>query len=169
MDSNNSIYRGFAPYATFGTGKKSHQPKFALSKNTVGQFFANAIFSYLISLMRFCQCNFWLFNFITAVQLTRIFGAYGPIMFALRLWVGFGSCFELTCIAIKDTQHHVFGRSLSSIVFGRTLLSIVFGRTLLEYCVRKDTFRVLCWEGHFLSIVFGRTHCIMFGRTLFRI
>ncbi len=41
-------------------------------------------------------------------------------------------------------------------MFGR-IFDIMFGRTLIEYCVRKDTFRVLCLEGHFLSIVFGRT------------
>jgi hypothetical protein len=29
---NNSKYRGFSPYATFGTWKNSHQPKIALGK-----------------------------------------------------------------------------------------------------------------------------------------
>ena len=67
---------------------------------------------------------------------TRIFGAYGPIMFALRVWVGFGASWRggplrENCIFLsiptwfqlhvwKDTWHHV----------------------------RKDTFWVLCSEGH---------------------
>ena len=65
---------------------------------------------------------------------TRIFGAYGPIMLALRVWVGFRARWR--------------GGTLS----------------------KKSSFVSIpasCSEGHFLSIVFGRTHCIMFGRTLF--
>ena len=44
-----SIYRGFLPNATFGSGKNSHQPKFALAKCNL----ANANFGLFISLVRF--------------------------------------------------------------------------------------------------------------------
>ena len=55
-------YRGFLPNATFGPGKKSHQPNFAL-----GKYLANAIFGQFISLLRFGLCVFGLFCFITAI------------------------------------------------------------------------------------------------------
>ena len=60
---------------------------------------------------------------------TRIFGAYGPIMFALWVWVGFEASWRGGPL-IENCN--------SSFMFGRTH-GIMFGRTLFEYCVRKDT------------------------------
>ena len=71
---------------------------------------------------------------LSKILLTRIFGAYGLIRFALQVWVGFRASWR--------------GGTLS----------------------KKSSFVSIpasCSEGHFVSIVFGRTHCIMFGRTLF--
>ena len=44
--------------------------------------------------------------------------------------------------------------------------SFMFGRTNTSHL---EGHMAACSEGHFLSIVFGRTHRIMFGSTLFRI
>ena len=77
---------------------------------------------------------------------TRIFGAFGPIMFALWVWVGFGASWKGEPLFLN-----------SSFMFGRTQSLCLEGHM------------AACSEGHFLSIVFGRTKYIMFGRTLFRI
>ena len=74
--------------------------------------------------------------FITFIIYTRIFGAYGPIMFALWVWVGS----EL--VGGEDPYVRtavLFQFQLNfSFMFGRTHGNM-FGRTLFEYCVRKDT------------------------------
>ena len=82
---------------------------------------------------------------------TRIFRAYGPIMFALRVWVGFEASpsvgtefmFQFQITSNSCSEGHI--------------------ASYLEGHMAS------CLEGHFLRIVFRRTHCIMFGRTLFRI
>ena len=62
------------------------------------------------------------------LYLTRIFGAFGPIMFALWVLVGFEASW-------RGGEPLFFN---SSFMFGRTH-GIMFGRTLFQYCVRKDT------------------------------
>ena len=99
--------------------------------------------------------NYGLFN------VTRIYGAYGPIMFALRLLLvccsfvnssGFGDQKYVqkdTYYHVwKDTWHHVRKDTFWELCSEGHFLRIVFGRTLFENCVLKDTFWVL----------FGRTH-----------
>jgi len=57
-DQDSVVYsRGSLPYATFGTGEKSHKPKIA-----IGKYLANAIFGS--------------FYFITAIGLMRFFGLF---------------------------------------------------------------------------------------------
>ena len=72
-------------------------------------------------------------NNFTLILITRIFGAYGPIMFALRVWVGFRASWKggRTAIFFQFQFNYSF-------MFRRTH-GIMFGRTLFEYCVRKDT------------------------------
>ena len=75
---------------------------------------------------------------------TRIFGAYGPIMLALRVWVGFraswrgGTFFKkssFVSISASCSEGHL--ALCSEGHFWR----ILFGRTLFEDCVQKDTFQ----------------------------
>ena len=85
---------------------------------------------------------FWLFSrgyglipdFIEPIYVTRVFGAYGPIMFALWVLVGFGASW----LPYVRTAVFFQFQLNSSFMFGRTH-GIMFGRTLFEYCVRKDT------------------------------
>ena len=76
----------------------------------------------------------------------RIFGAYVPIMFTLRVWV---------VLELWDPQFEL--QPNSSLCSERHMAT------------NSEGHMASCLEGHFLSVVFGRTHCIMFGRTLFRI
>jgi len=71
-------------------------------------------------------------SIIGPIWVTRIFGAYGPIMFALRVWVGFGASWKDGTFLRKAVFFN------SSFMFGRTHC-IMFGKTLFEDCVRKDT------------------------------
>ena len=75
--------------------------------------------------LAFCQFDF-----------TRILGAFGPIMFALRKWVGFGDSWRGEPLFLNSS--FMFGRTHSSCSEGH-FLSIVFGNTL-PY-VRKATFQ----------------------------
>ena len=82
------------------------------------------------------------------------FGAYGPIMFALRVWVrlvselvGGEDPYVRTAVFFQFqlNSHFMFGRT-HGIMFGRTH-GIMFGRTLFEYC--SEGHIALCSEGHF--------------------
>ena len=94
----------------------------------------------------FNQIDDFSIKLATLFYTTRIFGAFGPIMFDLQVWVGFRASWRGEPLFLN-----------SSFMFGRTHSSCLEGHM------------AACSEGHFLSIVFGRTHCIMFGRALFRI
>ena len=67
--------------------------------------------------------NTYVSNTIEVVPLltTRIFGAFGPIMFALRVWVGFGASWRSETLFLNSS--FMFGRTHGS-VFGRTLFKI---------------------------------------------
>ena len=58
---NSCNHRGSLPNATFGSGKNSHQPKFALAK-----YLANAVFGLIISLL--CFFLYFAYNIKTTVM-----------------------------------------------------------------------------------------------------
>ena len=68
------------------------------------------------------------------ILIARIFGAFGLIMFALWVWVGFGASWRGESLFLN-----------SSFMLGKTHSSCLEGHM------------AACSEGHFLSIVFGRT------------
>ena len=72
-------------------------------------------------------------KFTTLFRITRIFGAYSPIMLALRVWVGFIASWRGATL-FKKSSFVSIPASCSEGHF--------------EYCVRKDTFWALCLEGH---------------------
>jgi hypothetical protein len=77
------------------------------------------------------------FYILTYIINTRIFGAFGPFMFALRVWLGFGgvnpyfliptSCLE-GCMAVCSEGH-------------------------MAACSEGHFLSIVCSEGHFLSSV----------------
>ena len=70
-------------------------------------------------------------------------------IWGLRVWVGFEASWRGEPLFLSSSWRAEPLFLSSSFMFGRTHSS--------------------CSEGHFVSIVFGRTNCLMFGRTLFRI
>ena len=71
-------------------------------------------------------------------SLTRIFGAYGPIMFALRVWVGL-ELVEGEDPYVRTTVFFQF--QLDSSFMIRRTHGNMFRRALFEYRVWKDTFQ----------------------------